>query len=158
MDSSHDLTNNQKVEQMYIYRCNHCKIWGESTASPATCNQCNKAVTAYAPLQVINQLSARYAAALREIEALKNQDDDHENKETISSNHIAQIRLNDTDQLATEAQHKPLASWFAKQNIHTEFNYAAVDMSGYYDEAAEKNWAKLCVIGKIIRANRMVLQ
>lgn len=135
---------------MYIYRCNHCKIWGESTASPATCNQCGKTAAVYSPLQVINQLSDRYAAALREIEALKNQDDEHENKETTSSNHIAHIRLNDTDQLATEAQHKPLANWFSKQNIHAEFDYAAVDMSGYYDEAAEKIGQNYALFEKVL--------
>lgn len=92
----------------------------------------------HAPLSVIEQLSARFTAALREIDSLKAQLDDSETQENPQNNPLNNLDLHNTDQLATAAQHKPLANWFAKQNVKAEFDYSAVDMSGFYDEAAQK--------------------
>lgn len=42
----------------------------------------------------------------------------------------------ESDTLTSPAQHQPLADWFQQKNVRPHFNYAAVDMRGYYDEAA----------------------
>lgn len=122
-----------------IYRCNACKTWGEAAQGiQAACQKCGAAVAVYSPLQVVTQLSTRYTAALREIESLKAQLDDSELQENPQNNPLNNLDLSNTDQLATAAQHKPLANWFTKQNVKAEFDYSAVDMSGFYDEAAQK--------------------
>ena len=42
----------------------------------------------------------------------------------------------ESNHLACAEQHQPLADWLAAKNISPQFNHAAVDMRGYYDEAA----------------------
>ena len=42
----------------------------------------------------------------------------------------------ESNRLASAEQHQPLADWLAAKNISPQFNHAAVDMRGYYDEAA----------------------
>lgn len=110
-------------------------------------------MSVHAPLSVIEQLSARFTAALREIDSLKAQLDDSEPQENSQNNPLNNMDLSETNQLATATQHKPLQKWFEKQNIKPEFDYSAVDMSGFYDEAAQKigeNYALLAdLIGKL---------
>lgn len=133
-----------------IYRCNTCKTWGETVQGvQAACHKCGVAVAVYAPLQVVEQLSARYTAALREIDSLKSQLDDTEPTKT-NDNSLNKINLNDSNLLATEEQHKPLINWFKKQQIVPEFDYSAVDMSGFYDEAASKIGEKYAIFEKIL--------
>lgn len=148
-----------------IYRCNACKTWGEAVLQgvQTACHKCDATVAVYAPLQVVEQLSARYTAALREIDNLKSQLDDTEPTET-NDNSLNKINLNDSNLLATEEQHKPLINWFKKQQIVPEFNYSAVDMSGFYDEAASKIGEKYTIFEKILgqlgwsyRKNVMIL-
>ncbi len=47
------------------------------------------------------------------------------------------IKFSDTSALASAVQHQALSEWFVRKNIRAEFDYDAVDMGGYYDEAAE---------------------
>ena len=42
----------------------------------------------------------------------------------------------ESNHLSCAEQHQPLADWLAAKNISPQFNHAAVDMRGYYDEAA----------------------
>lgn len=82
---------------------------------------------------------ARYTAVARELEILRNQDNDTDNAAiTNNSQDGENIDFSQTDMLANEKQHIPLARWFKGRNIKTTFDYSAVDMSGYYDEAAQK--------------------
>lgn len=133
-----NVSATQNVVRLGIYRCNHCKTWGEAAMNvQAACKQCGQAVAVHAPLQVVQQLSTRLTVALREVDSLKSQLDDVELMD--SSNHsLNNLSLHETDQLANAAQHKPLENWFNKQNIKTQFDYSTVDMSGFYDEAADK--------------------
>ncbi|MDO4433628.1 MAG: DUF1887 family CARF protein [Alysiella sp.] len=117
----------------------------------AACHKCGAAVAVYAPLQVVEQLSARYTAALREIDSLKAQLDDSELQENLQNNPLNNLDLNNTDKLATAAQHQPLANWFTKQNVKAEFNYSAVDMSGFYDEAAQKIGQNYALLADLMR-------
>lgn len=45
--------------------------------------------------------------------------------------------LNDTDLFANKEQHENIRKWLNDKNIAVTFDYAAVDMSGYFDESAE---------------------
>lgn len=140
----------QNAIKVGIYRCNACRVWGEATqGKQCACQKCGATVSVYSPLQVVEQLSARYMAALREIDSLKSQLDDTETSENQQVS-INDLNLNETDQLATAAQHQPLENWFKKQKIKPQFDYAAVDMSGFYDEAAVKIGKKYAVFEKIL--------
>lgn len=147
----HADKNQETTSKLGVYRCNQCKTWGEAIQGVTACSQCGADVHAYPPLHIVSQLFNRYFAALREIESLKNQlnEENAEDKmaETAS---VANLDLHETNQLATEAQHQPLAKWFAKQQIKAEFDYSAVDMSGFYDEAAEKIGFHYAVFEKLL--------
>lgn len=45
--------------------------------------------------------------------------------------------LNDTDLFANKEQHENIRKWLNDKKIAVTFDYAAVDMSGYFDESAE---------------------
>lgn len=148
----HSDKSQKDLSKLGIYRCNKCKTWGEAVQGVAACSQCSTAVNVYPPLQIVNQLSSRYFAALREIESLKSQLNEEENTEDkiAAPASVTTLNLHETDQLATEAQHQPLAKWFAKQQIKAQFDYSAVDMSGFYDEAAEKIGSNYAVFEKLL--------
>ena len=131
---------------MGIYRCNHCKHIQEHIlhrSMPQTkCAQCGQDVTVYDTVQFVAHIINRWAAVARELEALKNQ----ENQQSVSEQEQAQerhqnvlgnVQFTDTDILANAQQHQPLLNWFQQKAIRAQFNYDAVNMSGCYDEAAE---------------------
>lgn len=147
-------TSQKNIIKLGIYRCNTCKIWGEAAQGvQAACKQCGAPVNVHSPIQVVEQLSTRLMAALREVDSLKNQldsDEKNEPSENVATQSIHHLNLSETDQLATAIQHKPLENWFVKQNIQPQFDYSAVDMSGFYDEAAEKIVQHYAVFEKIL--------
>ena len=65
-------------------------------------------------------------------------DDDEEaaGVEETAANPLHNAAWQEENSLANAAQHQPLADWFARKQIRVRFNHAAVDMRGYYDEAA----------------------
>lgn len=125
---------------MTVYRCQHCKHLGEHSAPAGigNCAQCGSQTKLYDTVFFINQILARYSAALRELEALKQADDDEASEASYGdeSNPLAGQDFSETDALANAAQHRPLEQWFAQHRIQAAFDYGNVDMSGYYDEAA----------------------
>lgn len=81
----------------------------------------------------------------RELQALKQQEEGREENaqqdtgsENQNYNPLAGVNLSETDILATEKQHEPIRQWFARANIVPMFNLQAVNMSGFFDEAAAK--------------------
>ena len=54
-----------------------------------------------------------------------------------AAEHAAPGGLNDTDLFANKEQHEHIKKWLHSKNIAVTFDYAAVDMSGYFDESAE---------------------
>ena len=56
--------------------------------------------------------------------------------EPIADTRLEGIDLHNTSVLTTEAQHRPIADWFATKKIVVTFNHKAIDTSGFYDEAA----------------------
>ncbi|WP_298641546.1 TerD family protein [uncultured Cardiobacterium sp.] len=62
--------------------------------------------------------------------------DDDPTAGTPAANPLHNAAWQEDNSLANAAQHQPLADWFARKHIRARFNHAAVDMRGYYDEAA----------------------
>lgn len=147
---------------MGIYRCNHCRHLGEHPFDPqkpvTACTQCGQAVKVYDSIAFVKQILSRYAAALRELEALKREDDGDDGTDFPESNPLAGTDFSSSDALANAAQHRPLEQWFAQRKIRTKLDYGTVDMSGYYDEAAatlgEKYDLFKDILGKINWAYR----
>ena len=143
---------------MGIYRCNYCKhiqehILHRSLPNQVACSKCQHTVTVYDTAYFVKYVIERYAAALREIEILKNQSDEVNASEAgvSESNDLNTLNFHETDQFATEKQHKLLKDWFEKHHIQPEFDYSAVNMSGFYDEAAEKIGLNYAIFEKIIK-------
>lgn len=134
---------------MGIFRCNKCGCMNEHHYEPGaneiSCPKCTAPVKVYDTLFFVSKLLERYFSVNRELQALKQQEDAGEgdvqqNTGSDSQNHnfLIGVNLSATDILATEKQHEPLRQWFARANIVPKFNLQAVDMSGFFDEAAEK--------------------
>lgn len=145
---------------MGIYRCNHCKNMSEHPLPPnthtanASCKKCGSPVKVYDVIYFVDRILKRYAAALRELETFKHaeeeNEDNHNTEHHLEQNPLDNVSLSDTDVLANAKQHQALANWFAQRQIEPEFDYSAVDMSGYYDEAASEIGKNHTVFQEII--------
>ena len=66
---------------MSVYRCNHCKHIGESLQqneqTQAKCANCGHDVTVYDTVYFIKNILNRWAAAVRELNALQSQEQDN---------------------------------------------------------------------------------
>ncbi|HFC6388782.1 TPA: hypothetical protein ACFNMI_001876 [Neisseria bacilliformis] len=131
---------------MGIHRCNKCGYMAEHPYQPQmadiSCPQCKSPVKVYDTLFFVKKLLERYFSVNRELQALKQQGETDEanqadQEQTGQGNLLVGVNLSATDILATSEQHEPLKRWFAQNNIVAEFDFSAVDMSGYFDEAAD---------------------
>jgi len=135
---------------MPIYRCNKCGCIAETSAVAAgnktPCAKCSNLCTVYETIYFVEKLTERYFAALREIESLKAVDKpvssangtEREAVPVASNPQIAlgQLKLSNTDRLATAEQHQALKVWFASRQIEAQFDYSTVDTTGFFDDAA----------------------
>ena len=66
---------------MSVYRCNHCKHIGENLQqneqTQAKCANCGHDVTVYDTVYFIKNILNRWAAAVRELNALQSQEQDN---------------------------------------------------------------------------------
>ena len=133
---------------MGIYYCNKCGHLSESIFSSLKgderpCIKCNSMAKKYDTLFFIQRLMDRYFSIYRELQVLKKEGgyiEDIEDEDVKCEEHKCNI-LNDVDVfstniLTTTEQHGPLKKWFSLNNIVPYFDFSAVDMSGYFDEAA----------------------
>lgn len=126
---------------MAIYRCNACGyVSEEAAAAPGqkiACGRCGKASTVYGTVFFVEKLIERYTAAMRELQALRAADDDDASDAAQTTQAMQAVDLDaNALNLATAEQHRPLGAWFAARNIQATFDYAAVDTSGFFDDAA----------------------
>ncbi len=143
---------------MPIYRCNKCGLIAETSTTPAgskiNCTRCSTPSTVFEAVFYVEKLLERYIAALREIEALKAADTPSPQPAvpmpaTNASASTAapppkalpdalplDLNLHNTALLATPEQHQPLKAWFDARQIEARFDYAQVDTSGFFDDAA----------------------
>ena len=136
-----------------IYRCNQCGFVAEeihaAAGSKIPCARCQTPSTVYPTVFYVEKVVERYTAALRELKALKELKAPKEKVPSTSSAvsappknllSLASINIHNTSALATDKQHEPLKKWFQQHRITPQFDYARVDTSGFFDDAA-------CAIG-----------
>ena len=140
---------------MAIYRCNQCGFVSEEATTPIgtqmPCARCGTAATVFGTVFYVEKLVERYFSAMREIKALQQPDTPPEGMMDSNAtpqatqapeNHAAEasplqdVNLHNTSLLATAEQHAPLQTWFAARQIEAQFDYAQVDTSGFFDDAA----------------------
>ncbi len=132
---------------MPVYRCNRCGRVAEEAGLAAgtrlACGQCQAPVTLFTTTFYIEKLIERYASVRRELEVLKQQEDDEAAPSPASPEasvpadlQLLKDQLQNTQLLATEAQHQPLQAWFAAKHLQCRVDLAQVDTTGFFDEAA----------------------
>lgn len=152
---------------MPIYRCNSCGFVSDSTTAPtgskANCDRCNTPSTVFNTVYYVEKLAERYIAALRELDALKKPDASAsslpvntratpapEPKEPF----LLGIDVHNTSVLANALQHEPLSAWFAARHIDAKFDHAAVDTSGFFDDAARLIGERYDLFGELVERIR----
>ena len=130
---------------MGIYRCNKCGTVAEHNymagMDPVACKKCGNMVAVYDTPFFVQKLLERYMATVRELKALQAVEAEQEQSDSPEVNHEhggwLEEDIHNSSALANAEQHKPIANWLAAQNAKAVFDYSAVDMSGYFDEAAQ---------------------
>jgi hypothetical protein len=155
---------------MPIYRCNKCGFVAETVPllpdSKIPCARCAHPSTVYETTFFVEKLAERYIAALREIETLKAADQPEPLATatapkpavgvavapTTAAPALAldQINLHNTALLATPEQHQPLKQWFAARQVEARFDYAAVDTTGFFDDAARALGNNFAMFGELL--------
>jgi hypothetical protein len=143
---------------MPIYRCNACGYVSEDAVTPVgqkvACGRCGRPSTVYATVFFVEKLVERYAAALREIQALRAEDDDApDTPNAAASNGVSELADGgtlDSRDFATAEQHAPLKAWFASRKIDAVLDYAQIDTTGYFDDAARLLGDRLDLFGELI--------
>ena len=130
---------------MAIYRCNHCNFIAEEGVTPVgqtiACSRCGKPATVYPTVFYVEKLVERYTAVWRELEELKRQQLAEQGGSDAEPEAPAQtLDMPDAarSNLATPQQHAPLDTWLKARHIQASFDYAKVNLSGYFDEAAQQ--------------------
>lgn len=136
---------------MPIYRCNKCSFISEEAGTAAgtkmPCARCGTESTVFGTVFYVEKLVERYFSALREIKTLQQpdamadtnlaqQETPTQENQTAEVSPFQDVNLHNTNLLATAEQHAPLQAWFASRQIEAQFDYAQVDTSGFFDDAA----------------------
>lgn len=151
---------------MPIYRCNQCSFVSEDATTPVgtrvACGRCGTPSMVYGTVFYVEKLVERYFSALREVAALQQPDKQGPDADsapgalavaeqpTSPADTLAGIDPNNTTLLATAEQHAPLLSWFAARQIEARFDYAQVDTSGFFDDAARMLGEGYALYGELI--------
>ncbi len=104
----------------------------------------------------VEKLVERYAAAMRELQALRAADDDETpgdgtNGQTpVAAGDLPEVGSLSSRNFATAEQHLPLQAWFAARKISATFDYAQVDTTGFFDDAARLLGDRLELFGELI--------
>jgi len=156
---------------MPIYRCNKCGFIAETVpllpGSKIPCARCANPSSVYETVFFAEKLAERYFAALREIEALKAADKPAATAVATSTSGAApepaaaaptialdQLNLHNTSLLATAEQHQPLKQWFEARQIEARFDYANVDTTGFFDDAARALGDNFALFGELLERIR----
>jgi hypothetical protein len=117
-----------KFSTMSIYRCSSCGFIAEAVAAAGEklpCGKCGTSSTLFSTTFYVQKLVERYLAVRRELEAFKQTMADADGETSVAEQQSAAAGLlnaddlNNTDLLATDAQHKPLRDWFGARRIET---------------------------------------
>ena len=120
---------------MAIYHCPHCGLLAESTetvGNTSSCANCKQEVSIQDTILFVQSVMNKYSELSNKIKLLQ------ENFIPLdTANTQIQAALNSSDLFANPKQHDKIKHYLNRKNLTVSFNYAAVDMSGYFDEAAE---------------------
>lgn len=123
---------------MAIYRCNKCghleELQDLYIGTNANCVSCATPSQVYATTKFVQHLLAKYFSANKEITVLKQALSEQE-EDSPPENETFEVKA--LGALATAAQHEPLAKWLAQFHVKPDFDFSAVDTSGFFDEGAE---------------------
>ena len=119
---------------MSIYHCQHCGLLAESANAPLEtdlCANCNKPVEVQDTILFVKSVMDKYTKLSNKIKILQ-----EKFIPLDTPNTLVQAGLNNSNLFANPNQHEKIKQYLNKKNLTVSFNYSAVDMSGYYDEAA----------------------
>lgn len=138
---------------MPIYRCNACGYVSEDTSVPAgqkqACGRCGHPSTVYGTVFFVEKLVERYAAAMRELQALRASEDETP-ESPAGPETTTEVAEAVTRDFATAEQHAPLREWFAARKIEATFDHAQVDTAGFFDDAARLLGDRIDLYGELI--------
>lgn len=159
---------------MPVYRCNQCGHVSESPVAgiQVPCAACQAPCTVFDTAFYISKLIERYAAAVREIKALKTENATLSEATTRSDNSATPVATANAksnpnpnpssnpnsgrkpeipNNLATAAQHAGIEQWLKSRQIEAQFDHSNVDTSGYFDEAAQQLGRGYALFGELIQ-------
>lgn len=152
-----------KFSTMSIYRCSSCGFIAETVVAAGEklpCGKCGTSSTLFSTTFYVQKLVERYLAVRRELEAFKQTMTDTDGETSVAEEQSAAAGLlnaddlNNTDLLATDAQHQPLRDWFGARRIETTVDLSAVDTTGYFDEAALQIGERHALLAELIEKVR----
>ncbi len=154
---------------MPIYRCNQCGFVSEEATTPIgtqmPCARCGTAATIFGTVFYVEKLVERYFSTMREIKALQQPDAPPEGmtdsteapqarqapeRQAVEASPLQDVNLHNTSLLATAEQHAPLQAWFSSRQIEAQFDYAQVDTSGFFDDAARMVGGGYALFGELM--------
>lgn len=130
---------------MSIYRCNQCGFVSEDTQTPVhtktSCGRCGKPCMVYGTVFFVEELIKRLTQTTRELRLAQQE------KQSIQTD----ASTNGTPDSSGDASpHALLEQWFSSKKIQTQFDPAAVDTSGFFDEAATRLGDEYDLFGELI--------
>ncbi len=142
---------------MPVYRCNNCGHVSESgvAGTQIPCSICQTPCSVFDTVFYVQKLIERYSAAMREIKALQANEclapeSDPGTDQQLSPQEASEIG-NAAQDYANASQHAPLERWLKAKQIHARFEHSNVDMSGYFDEAAQQLGKEYSLFGELVQ-------
>lgn len=141
---------------MPVYRCNQCGHISESSVAgtQVPCGACQAPCSVFDTTYYVRKLIERYTAAVREIKALKAEDQRPTEGEPAATPDTASESVDQTgsnEDLATAIQHAPIEKWLKTRQIEAQFEHSNVDTSGYFDEAAQQLGRRYDLFGELVQ-------
>lgn len=141
---------------MPVYRCNQCGHISESSVAgtQVPCGACQAPCSVFDTAYYVRKLIERYTAAVREIKALKAEDQRPTEGEPAANPDTASESIDQTgsnEDLATAIQHAPIEKWLKTRQIEAQFEHSNVDTSGYFDEAAQQLGRRYDLFGELVQ-------
>lgn len=161
---------------MALSRCNKCGLLSEhgreAVGTQIACPRCATAVPVYDSVFFVGRLLEQFFAQRQELLALRAAAPVQEaGSATSSAGHPAEspasplpairsdeVDLHDSDRLSSPEQHRGVVDWFRAKNIAATINAAAVDTSGFFDEAAADIGANFRLFGEVCERIRFAQQ
>jgi hypothetical protein len=150
---------------MAIFRCNKCSLLQEqperSVGTSLPCPKCGNPVDVYPTVFFVGKLLNKYFDSQREVARLRAATPGAAGSSaalpTLATPFDA-LDLANTDQLASDAQHRPIRDWFEAKLIGVQFNPRGVDTTGFFDEIAVALGENLPVLREVVDRIRWAQQ